>query len=186
MSWSRGRLTLALVLIATCTAAPENDSRDLERPPARGPVVTAPPRHAVSPLRQDSSGRPCVGLDPAGSVLRGALRLEVYLGPPGYGETPAQDERDTVTVLALPTPLRVCGDTAATNAVERTGSMELRRFQLVGVPKEIWANVNDTVTAYGVLRLRERGWHFTPIVFWVDSIPDLKAPRQAPAPSASG
>ena len=176
---------MALLLIGACTARPENDSRDLERPPARGPVFEVPQRHVVSALRHDSSGRPCVGLDPAGSVIRGALRLEVHLGPPGYGETPTRDERDTVTVLVLPTPLRVCGDTAATNAVGRAGSTELRRFQLVGVPKEIWANVNDTVIAYGVLRLREMGWHFTPVVFWVDSIPDLKPPRRAPPPSAS-
>ena len=176
---------LALVLIGACTTRPESDPRDLERPPARGPVFEAPPRHVVSAPRHDCSGRPCVGLDPAGSVIRGVVRLEVHLGPPGYGETPARDERDTVTVLALPTPLRVCGDTAGTNALEQAGSMELRRFQLVRVPKEIWANVNDTVTAYGVLRLREMGWHFTPVVFWVDSIPDLKPRRRVPPPSAS-
>jgi hypothetical protein len=182
----RDLLTVVVLASGACKASSDTESRDLQRVPTRGPVANPPPRHVLSEPQHDAAGRPCIGLDPAGTAVRGRLRMEVHLGPPGYGETPKSDERDTIVVLVLPNPLRVCADTAsAIRGTSDSGSSEVDRFQLAGVPKSIWSNVGDSVTVYGALRGREWGWHFTPVILWADSIPDLRITPSAPRQAAS-
>ena len=40
--------------------------------------------------------------DTPGIPLEGALVERKFYGPPGYGETPAKDQRDTVLILRIP------------------------------------------------------------------------------------
>lgn len=42
-----------------------------------------------------------------GIQLEGRLIKRKVFGPPGYGETPARDERDTIFILKLPHPITV-------------------------------------------------------------------------------
>lgn len=59
--------------------------------------------------------------DTPGVQLEGTLIERKVYGPPGYGETPAKDERDTILILKLSHPITV-GPTA--NA-EASGSASL-------------------------------------------------------------
>jgi hypothetical protein len=50
---------------------------------------------------------PSYKYDTAGVQLRGTLTRRSVYGPPGYGETPSQDERTTILVLKLSQPITV-------------------------------------------------------------------------------
>jgi hypothetical protein len=50
---------------------------------------------------------PSYRYDTGGVQLRGTLTRRSVYGPPGYGETPAQDERGTILVLKLIQPITV-------------------------------------------------------------------------------
>ena len=59
---------------------------------------------------------PSYKYDAAGVQLRGTLIRRSVYGPPGYGETPAQDERATILVLKLSQPITV---TPASQVIEK-------------------------------------------------------------------
>jgi hypothetical protein len=101
------------------------------------------------------------------------LRQEVHLGPPGYGESPSEDRRDTIIVIVPPRPVPVCpGPDSATRTMLRVADL-----QLLNVPHSILAASGREVTAYGTLEEATWGWHYTPILLRVDSIPVLRLPR---------
>ena len=111
----------------------------------------------------------CAPLSPTKIHLTGRLAREVHLGPPGYGENPKTDEKDTVLVLVLSERVRGCtsershgGDTASTH------------IQLLGHAREGFFHIGESITVYGELSEAEWGWHFTPLVFETDSIPMLR------------
>jgi hypothetical protein len=45
--------------------------------------------------------------DTAGVQLQGVLTARTFYGPPGFGETPAQDAREKALILKLPKPITV-------------------------------------------------------------------------------
>ena len=59
--------------------------------------------------------------DTPGIQLAGTLVERKVYGPPGYGETPAKDERDTILILKLSHPITV----EPTANAEATGSASL-------------------------------------------------------------
>ena len=59
--------------------------------------------------------------DTAGVRLEGTLTERKEYGPPGYGETPSKDERDTILVLKLSSPISV----QPTANAEASGSASL-------------------------------------------------------------
>ena len=183
-SWRRF-FVLALVGCGSCKAAQDGEARDIEQLLMREHVAAQTSRHLLSALGHDSRGKPCLELEPAGVAIQGQLLTEIHLGPPGYGETPASDERHTIVVIAVKAPLRVCADTAAAAAPRPGQSAEITRFQLQSASTAVWSHIGETVTAYGVLQVRELGAHFTPILLWVDSIPGLRAPPIVRRQSAS-
>lgn len=178
-------VVLALLGDGACKAVRDAEPRNLERLPMREHVPPRPTPHVLAALGKDSLGNPCVRLEPAGVAIQGQLLTEVHVGPPGYGETPAADERDTVVVVQARAPLRVCADTAAVAAATPGSSAEITRFQLQGVSAAVWSHIGEIVTVYGALQVREWGAHFTPIILWVDSIPALRAPPIVRRQSAS-
>jgi hypothetical protein len=100
------------------------------------------------------------------------------LGPPGYGETPAKDERDTIVVLVLPIALKVC---IVPRPRSDTGSIyAATRLQLRGAPRTVLEHIGNTVTVFGKLSEAVWGGEFTRIVLYTDSIPEI---RRRPAAS---
>jgi hypothetical protein len=124
----------------------------------------------------------CLPRWPARVAVSGTLRREVHPGPPGYGETPSEDERDTVVVLVPDRALTACADSA--DAARGVRPRSLRRIQLVHVPRSTLAAVGSHVTVYGGLDEATWGSHFTPFVIFTDSIPAIQHERP-PARSAS-
>jgi hypothetical protein len=51
--------------------------------------------------------QPSYRYDTAGTTLQGTLIERKVYGPPGYGETPAQDAHETILILKLPHPISV-------------------------------------------------------------------------------
>jgi hypothetical protein len=169
------RLT-ATVLAALATACGEraDQPRSLELLPrsAAGPEIRAP--GDTQSYATTAAGAPCVRQWPARVQLRGVLDREVHLGPPGYGETPEQDSRDTIAVLALPVTLHVSQDSSAQSG--GANCLEVVRLQLVGHPRSALDRLGDTMTVFGTLEERAWGWHYTPVILRVDSIPKPVVP----------
>ena len=74
-----------------------------------------PPAEAAASYRYDT----------AGVRLEGTLTERKEYGPPGYGETPSKDERDTILVLKLSRPISV----QPTANAEASGSASLDRVK---------------------------------------------------------
>ena len=111
------------------------------------------------------------------TALRGVVHREIELGPPGYGETPATDRRDTIAVILLPAPLVLGPDSAAHGVAEppvRTARVALRR-----VPRGILSLVDAEVTVYGRLEESVFVWEYGPLILRADSVPALRNVRAA-------
>jgi len=161
------RFAVAIALLGSACDARTPPPRDLALAPAA--TATAPATIARPP------GDPayCAQIWPARVAVRGQLRREVHPGPPGYGETPLQDRRDTIVVLILPAPLAVCVD-----SVDRPGRPAFRTVDRLQLTRSVPRVVSGAlVTVFGTLTPAAWGWHHTPVILEVDSIPALAPPR---------
>jgi hypothetical protein len=171
---------IALILLATsaCKAERSGDERDLTLLPSDS--AAGVPRTRSLPSRPD-----CVSQAPQHVSLRGTVQREVRLGPPGYGETPARDRRDTILVLVAARAVPVCSDPEIDS--EAPAIIRAGRLQLVGRLDPRRYAVGDTVVVYGRFGQASYGWHYTPVVLYVDSIPaGRSSPRSGKRSSASG
>jgi len=80
-----------------------------------------PPTRTAPPYRYDT----------AGVRLEGTLSERKEYGPPGYGETPAKDKRETIFVLKLSSPVSV---QPAANAEASGPGEECRRGSTLHTP----------------------------------------------------
>jgi len=157
----------ALVLTASCDQPAHDPAADLRlaiQQPSVGPSIQ----------RSQAAMQPGGCLSPGEIRLRGVLRREIHLGPPGYGENPATDERDTVIALILPARLALCRDSVAGG--RPAPPLVGRRISLWHVTKSALDAVGQTVTVYGVLHEANFAHEFGPLVMQVDSVPDLRPP----------
>jgi len=113
----------------------------------------------------------CAPLLPIRIVLDGTLRAEVHLGPPGYGETPKLDQRDTITVLELNSGVAVCPDLGL---APKSGPVRVTAIQLAGVSVAVLRSLAQHVTVFGGLTRAVLPRDYLPVVLWVDSIPALE------------
>lgn len=124
----------------------------------------------------------CLPLSPVHLTLRGRVRREVHLGPPGYGENPKTDDRDTIYVLALSDSVRVCGDVEVSRDIK---PIAVTTVQLLSPPHAIVSTVGMDVSVCGRLGRAVLGWHFLPVHIRVDSIPEVAKPRKHRANGSS-
>ena len=161
-------LILLMALVPGC--------RPQSQPARSDSLALLPPgdgQPSVSPLGQPSSrAGECVSPGMASVSVRGELRREVHLGPPGYGETPKKDARDTIVVLVLPSPLAVCVD--AQSGADTATIYRATELQLRGASRTVLDHLGSTVTAFGRLSEAVWGWEYTRIVLRTDSIPELR------------
>jgi hypothetical protein len=158
---------VVLLAVAACDAPPERrvgGDDFLPRRNVRQDLTSQPA--AVAPLYRCLEGRD--GRAP----VRGVLRQELRAGPPGYGESPGTDRRDTILVLETPLATRDCTDTSSF-APPPMLRLE-HRMQLLDAPREVLGRLGDTVTVFGAPEPQTFGWHYTPVLLRVDSIPELR------------
>ena len=121
----------------------------------------------------DTGNGRCLPLWPAHGRLSGTVKKELKLGPPGYGETPAIDERFTVFVLQLDQSVDVCADTASgARLLQRAKAM-----QLIGAIDTVALKraVGHRLEVFGSLRRAVWGTDFVDPLIRVDSIPRLQS-----------
>ncbi len=71
-------------------------------------LIAVPPRCiARQELNSTSRLSATCAFDTPGTRLEGTLTWRTFYGPPGFGETPAQDARERVLVLQLRVPITV-------------------------------------------------------------------------------
>lgn len=162
------RLGALLAVIVLGCAKETERPQDLELVPQTGRTSTQP---APAP-RAD-----CVNLSPAKVSLSGVLRVEEHRGPPGYGETPKLDTRDTIVVLVTEVEVAACGD--STLGPDAVAKVRTNRFQLGRISRDMLRQPGARVTVFGELRHRVWGSQRTEIVIDVDSIPALRQRSQS-------
>lgn len=94
--------------------------------------------------------------DTAGTTLHGTLIERKVYGPPGYGETPAQDAHETILILKLPQPISVepAPNAEANGSPNLDPAKNIRELQLfMGRPQVVEArkHLGQTVAATGML-----------------------------------
>ena len=110
-------------------------------------------QQATNPVREE----PRYKCDTDGIRLQGTLIERTFYGPPGFGETPAQDAREKVFVLKLLYPITVepTEEAQAKDSTSLETFARVRKVQLfVARTKTAEARkmLGRTVTAIGVLR----------------------------------
>jgi hypothetical protein len=161
----------ALILAVSCRDRRAETARDLT-------LIPSPPPNGRSVQRPHSPD--CVGLWPERVRVRGTLSREIHLGPPGYGETPNRDRKDSIVVLTLPDAVTICGDSTITG---RSASVRTDRFQVTGHAREALDHIGQQVTVFGSLTPAVWGWHYLKIILEADSIPALRPAKQQPSVS---
>src|SRR5687768_17168845 len=70
--------------------------------------------------------------EPAVSTLTGTVKAQVFYGPPGYGESPKIDKKETAYILHLSKPITVIADPADEDGLNST-TKNVTKIQLVSL-----------------------------------------------------
>jgi hypothetical protein len=133
--------------------------------PAAMPAVPEIP-DAIDP------SAPCLNYDDAAVTISGTVFSRIYFGPPGYGETPAQDRRERATLLLLDAP--ICVKTSPHPELDNNsfeGNVILIQLAAVHVKPELLEKAHgQRATARGSLFHQLTGHHRTVVLMDVHSI----------------
>lgn len=177
------RALAALAIIGLWNVAGCSDQADVARSGQR-PTTEASDSGTLnrrSPRSDTLADQPtCLPLRPAKVWLTGTVRREERFGPPGYGETPRVDEKDTILVLHLQEPISVCPDSVAGR--EDRERREASVLQLTGSVQRAWSHLGHKISVHGALFRAELGWHYTDVLMQVDTV--SSAPEPPPSVTA--
>ena len=123
---------------------------------------------APAPLPgQSSSHEACLHYEPDTAAVTGRLARHTFYGPPGYGESPSMDARETGFYLELPAPVCASGGREEKETGARRG---VRRIQLVldsaGYAR-LRPSVGQRVTLRGTLFADVTAHHHAPLLLQV-------------------
>jgi hypothetical protein len=114
----------------------------------------------------------CLSYDDPSVTLSGTVFSRIYFGPPGYGETPAQDARERATLLLLDAPICVKASSHPeldNNSFE--GNVILIQLAAVQVKPEVVEKARgQCATVRGSLFHRLTGHHRTAVLMDVRSV----------------
>jgi len=100
--------------------------------------------------------------------LTGKLVTKVFYGPPGYGEDPKVDSKETVAILQLTKPIRVVADKKDQFNETRNG---IKEVQLINVKRiKLSPYLQKNVKLTGKLTSAVTGHHRTDVLIEIDSI----------------
>jgi hypothetical protein len=160
------RIEVILVLAVSTTASWSCQS-DAGR--ARTVASSGVDRAEIVPNPPPAESRhECLPVQPAMLWLDGILKQEERLGPPGYGETPSQDEKDTILVLYLRHPVRVCAD--PTPGARHPAVDSINAIQLAGRIGGLSSQSDQEIGVYGTLFHADFGPQFTDVLMEVKRI----------------
>jgi hypothetical protein len=120
------------------------------------------------------SSQDCYRFDTVDVVLSGRLTRVRHFGPPGYGEDPRHDTKETAVILCLDTPICVMGASGSDDEDERN----VREMQLA-MSDEAWkqyASIRSIVgprkrvTVRGELFHAHTGHHIRQVLMLVKGI----------------
>lgn len=161
-----------LMLLLACEPT-RHERRSATQESARSRSVTGqlPPDSQNGAVHSTSHG--CLEVWPSTVQLAGILRAEERLGPPGYGESPEQDERITIYLLVLDEAEDVCAESGGNQSPLKT---DVRNLQLTGNLDlgVLRRNIGGHVLIYGSLFHRSWGTDFTDVVLRAESLRVLK------------
>jgi hypothetical protein len=113
------------------------------------------------------AGGGCLSYEPAQVQLSGKVSRKEAYGPPGYGEDPAHDKRESYLVLALTAP--ICVNADPKSPVNNESETDVREVQLVYPSghslQRAWLNRNISVS--GTLFHQLTGHHRTKVLITV-------------------
>ncbi len=110
---------------------------------------------------------PCLKYGPVRVQLSGTVTLKIFFGPPGYGEDPAHDMKETQGFLILDRP--VCVD----KGPESLDESESNQTEITLVPPKgvNWAHYSGTrVIVDGTLFHQHTGHHRTKLLMTVITV----------------
>jgi hypothetical protein len=115
---------------------------------------------------------PCLTYDDPSVALSGTVFSRIYFGPPGYGETPAQDARERALLLLLDAP--ICVKASAHPELDNNsseGNVILIQLAAVHVdPKLLEQAEGRRVTVLGSFFHALTGHHRTPVLMDVHAV----------------
>lgn len=107
----------------------------------------------------------CFRWGPTTSTLTGEVLSQTFWGPPGYGEDPKDDSKETQALLKLDLPICVQG------AQDDPGVWQQFIVTLVPLKGEkLTTYVGKRVTVTGKLFPANTGHHRTPVLIELDSV----------------
>ncbi len=112
--------------------------------------------------------KPWAEFEPKQVVLIGTLKTAEYFGPPGFGESPTPDSRESVFLIELERPIAVRGD--PTDELNSRSITELSRVQLEVSANPDPALLGARVRVTGTLFTAHTGHHHTRAVLRLISV----------------
>ncbi len=180
MTRSPGMGTILVALVAWIPSCSERSS-DVHRTSARSSRPDSASPVGATPRSDTTPALACLPVQPSKLWLSGTLRQEVRLGPPGYGETPGRDERDTILVLLLDAPVRVCADN--TPGARHSAVDSISALQLSGSIGGLSSHVDERIDVMGSLFHADFGPQFTAVLIEVERIRLRVSPGTASQPT---
>ena len=111
--------------------------------------------------------------EPEISTLTGSVKLEVFYGPPGYGENPKTDKKEPTYILHLPKPINVIA-TDPEDELNYT-ARNITKIQLVNSGNfKISSFNNKTVKVSGTFFSAHTGHHHTDVLLTIKAISEIK------------
>ena len=168
-----------VLIFSTCLVGCADRSPELrELELARQERAAVPPAVPTPVIVPDLNR--CLPLWPTTLRLSGIVEVENRLGPPGYGETPAKDEKVTIFVLRLRAPVDVCAETSSVAPQPEVKGVRIIRLTGHVDPARLRRQVGLRLEVDGTLDHGARGMDFTQVLIRVDSIPgERRVPRRS-------
>lgn len=109
--------------------------------------------------------------EPEESTITGTLSTQEFFGPPGYGETPETDTRETAYILTLDETINVLSK-------EKNSSFNYSRYGVKKVQVTTELNldklVNKKVKLTGTFFGAHTGHHHTDVLLWVEKAEEVQ------------
>lgn len=109
--------------------------------------------------------------EPSVSTVTGILTSETFYGPPGFGETPQQDEKEKILILKLDKPITII-TTEGSDEFNVTRD-DVTEVQLSGSGIELASFENKKVKVTGMFYGAHTGHHYTDVLMAVQKAEKL-------------